>query len=55
MTTATQINISLFNDFLKNNKSKIDSFVKTNPSISFDDEWRKEDCWDEDYKEKTHK
>lgn len=56
MTTMTkQVDVSLFNDFLKKNKSKISSFAKTNPSISRNDEWRNEDCWDRDYEEKVQK
>lgn len=44
---AVGIDDSVFREFLKVNKSKIDSIVPKNPCISKDDEWRKEDFWDE--------
>ncbi len=50
---AVKMNNSTFNDFLKMNKSKINSIVPKNPSISKDDEWCTEDFWDEDYQEKS--
>lgn len=45
-----------FNDFLKENKSKIISIAAENPSISKDDEWRTEDIWNnkQDNKEKIN-
>lgn len=44
---AIRIDNSVFNDFLKVNKSKINSIVSKNPSISKDNEWRTEDFWDD--------
>ena len=38
-------NMSL-RDFIKKNKSKIDAITPRNYTISKDDEWRKETCWD---------
>ena len=43
---AVGIDDSVFREFLRVNKSKIDSIVPKNPCISKDDEWRKEDFWD---------
>ena len=37
-----------FNDFLKINKSKIDSIAVRSPLILKGDEWREEDFWDDD-------
>lgn len=49
-----KVNNDLFNKFLKMNIKKIDSVVPKNPSISIDDEWRKEDFWDEDTEENNN-
>lgn len=43
---------SIFNDFLRTNKLKIDSIVPKNLSISKDSEWCTEDFWDEENKDK---
>lgn len=47
-----KMDCSSFSDFLKINKTKIDSVVPKNPSISKDDEWRAEEFWTEDEEEK---
>ncbi|MDD3414034.1 MAG: hypothetical protein PHY47_08535 [Lachnospiraceae bacterium] len=49
--TAVKIDNNFFNEFLKINKSKIDTITPKNPTISKDDEWNKETCWDTDYEE----
>ena len=50
--TVVKMDANLFNDFLKMNKAKIDSIVPKNPSISKNDEWRDEDFWDDEEKDK---
>ncbi|MFA9465600.1 MAG: hypothetical protein ACERKN_15050 [Velocimicrobium sp.] len=52
---AIKIDNNFFNDFLKLNKTKINAITPKNPTISKDDEWAKEDCWDNDYKEQDGK
>lgn len=46
---------TLFDEFLKINKAKINSIVSRNPSISINDEWRNEDFWTDDNGEKDDK
>lgn len=53
--TAMKMDNTVFNQFLKANKAKINSIAPKNPSISKNDEWRKEDFWDEDYEEKDNR
>lgn len=53
--TTTRVDVSFFNEFLKLNKEKINSLAPKNPFIFKDDEWRKEDFWDKDGKEKNNK
>lgn len=36
---------------IKNNHNQIQKTAVVNPTISKDDEWFDEDCWDKDYKE----
>lgn len=56
MTNAvTKVNNTLFNEFLKLNKAKIKSVIPGNPSLSVNDEWRKEDFWTDDNGEKDSK
>ncbi len=45
---AIEMDNSIFNDFLRTNKLKIDSIVPKNPSISKNDEWHTENFWDEE-------
>lgn len=42
-------------DFVKANKDKIDTITPKNPMLKQDDEWMKEDFWDDLYREKTDK
>lgn len=53
--TALKIDNNYFNEFLKLNKAKIDVITPKNPSISKEDEWYSETCWDTDYKENNDK
>lgn len=39
-------------DFIKKNRTKINSITPKNPCIKKDDEWRKEDFWDDICEEK---
>ena len=43
----------MMKDLVKNNIIKIKSTTPENPSIKKDDEWRKEDFWDDLCKELT--
>lgn len=52
---AIKVDNNFFNNFLKLNKAKINAITPKNPTISKDDEWAKEDCWDNDYKEQNDK
>ena len=50
-SSVVQIDNMKFNEFLKANKTKINTIIPKNPSITKDDEWYNENCWDEDNKE----
>ena len=43
-----------FSDFIKANREKIADITPKNPTISKDDEWRKEDGWDKEFKVKKN-
>ena len=51
VNAAVKIDNNFFNEFIKLNKAKINAITPKNPTISKDDEWAKETCWDNDYKE----
>ena len=53
--TAIKVDNKFFNEFLRLNKTKINAITPKNPTISKDDEWAKETCWDNDYKELNNK
>lgn len=38
------------NEFIQENKQKINEVTPLNPSIQKDDEWKNEDFWDEEGK-----
>ncbi|MCM1025777.1 MAG: hypothetical protein NC432_05050 [Roseburia sp.] len=48
MITAAEIDIATFNQFLQQNKEKINAITPKNPPITKDDEWRHEQVWDDD-------
>lgn len=52
---AVKVDNNFFNEFLKLNKAKINAITPKNPAISKDDEWAKETCWDNEYKEQNDK
>ena len=47
LNETVQTQNDIFNNFLSENLTKIKSIVPKNPSITKDDEWRKETFWDE--------
>lgn len=52
---AVKVDNNLFTEFLRLNKNKINAITPKNPTIPKDDEWTKETCWDDEYKEPDYK